>query len=87
MVVGLFQMGFTRGVIGIVFVRWIAGPVAVGGDDFDHQQTLRIEITKQDVADQTAVTAAASLTALTILRADQSRGEAPAGGRGTHGQL
>src|SRR5215218_6314433 len=48
MVVSLFQVPLARGVIPVVFVRRVARPVAVWGQDLDHQEPLRFAILHQD---------------------------------------
>src|SRR5215217_8080986 len=48
MVVGLLQVPLARWVICVVFVRWVARPVAVRGQDLDDQEPLRPAVLHQD---------------------------------------
>src|SRR5918998_130 len=87
MVVGLFQVGLARAIVLVVLVRGIARPVAVGGNDLDHQQPLRRTVLHQDGTYLPLHISRAAYLDLDVLREYQQRRPLPFRWRRSNRQL
>src|SRR5918994_6118714 len=87
MVVRLLQVSLVRWVIPVVFVRRVARPVAVRGQDLAHKKPLRRSVLHQDRTYLPLHVASAAYLDLDILGPDQHRIRSPLGRRRSNGDL
>src|SRR5215213_5013262 len=87
MVVGLLQVPLARGVIVVVFVRWVARPVAVRGQDLDDQEPLRPAVLHQDRTYLPLHVARAAYLHVDVLGHNTTRVDPPIGRRRGEGNL
>src|SRR5215213_1426529 len=86
-IVGLLKVPLARGIVLVVLVRRIARPVAVRGQDLDHQKPLRRSVLHQDRTYLSLHVASAAYLDLDILGPDQHRIRPPLRRRRSYGDL
>ncbi len=69
-VVDLIQIHFLRGIVHIVFMRGVAGPVPTGSVDLDRDQFICRKVRADDIDDLPGSVSAATQTADDINRRD-----------------